>query len=62
MGGPLDQLARQAERSPALWATVVPALRQMIVSGALAPGQHLPEGELATALVAWVFGYIANVD
>ncbi|TCC44420.1 GntR family transcriptional regulator [Kribbella capetownensis] len=50
VAGPLDQLARQAERSPALWATVVPALRQMIVSGALAPGAHLPEGELAAAL------------
>ena len=50
MAGPLEQLARQAERSPALWATVVPALRQMIVSGALAPGEHLPEGELAAAL------------
>ncbi len=50
MAGPLDQLARQTERSPALWATVVPAIRQMIVIGALAPGQHLPEGELATAL------------
>jgi DNA-binding GntR family transcriptional regulator len=48
--GPLDQLARQAERSPALWATVVPALRQMIVSGALEPGQHLREAELAAAL------------
>lgn len=50
MAGPLDQLARQAERSPALWATVVPALRQMIISGALAPGEHLPEGELAAVL------------
>ncbi|MFI6830705.1 GntR family transcriptional regulator [Kribbella sp. NPDC050241] len=50
VAGPLDQLARQAERSPALWATVVPALRQMIISGALAPGEHLPEGELAAVL------------
>lgn len=50
MAGPLDQLARQAERSPALWATVVPALRQMIISGAFAPGEHLPEGELAAVL------------
>ncbi|MEV0802246.1 GntR family transcriptional regulator [Kribbella sp. NPDC050281] len=50
VAGPLDQLARQAERSPALWATVVPALRQMIISGAFAPGEHLPEGELAAVL------------
>ncbi|GAA1576142.1 GntR family transcriptional regulator [Kribbella sancticallisti] len=46
----LDQLATQTERSPALWATVVPAIRQMIITGALAPGEHLPEGELAKAL------------
>jgi DNA-binding GntR family transcriptional regulator len=50
VAGPLDQLALQTERSPALWATVVPAIRQMIVTGALAPGEHLPEGELAKAL------------
>ncbi|MEV6288428.1 GntR family transcriptional regulator [Kribbella sp. NPDC051770] len=50
MAGPLDQLALQTDRSPALWATVVPAIRQMIVTGALAPGEHLPEGELAKAL------------
>jgi DNA-binding GntR family transcriptional regulator len=50
VAGALDQLAAQTERSPALWATVVPALRQMIITGTLAPGEHLPEGELAKAL------------
>jgi DNA-binding GntR family transcriptional regulator len=48
--GPLDQLSLVTQPSPALSATVVPAIRQMITSGALPQGAHLREAELATAL------------
>jgi DNA-binding GntR family transcriptional regulator len=48
--GPLDQLTIETEPSPALSATVVPAIRRMITTGALPQGVHLREAELATAL------------
>ncbi|OZM76139.1 GntR family transcriptional regulator [Pseudonocardia sp. MH-G8] len=50
MPGPLDQLTIETQPSPALSATVVPAIRQMITTGALPQGAHLREAELATAL------------
>jgi DNA-binding GntR family transcriptional regulator len=46
----LDQLVIETEPSPALSATVVPAIRRMIMTGTLAQGQHLREAELAAAL------------
>jgi DNA-binding GntR family transcriptional regulator len=48
--GPLDQLTFETQPSPALSATVVPAIRQMITTGALPQGAHLREAELAAAL------------
>jgi DNA-binding GntR family transcriptional regulator len=48
--GPLDQLTIETQPSPALSATVVPAIRKMITTGVLAQGVHLREAELATAL------------
>ncbi|MHA6625030.1 GntR family transcriptional regulator [Pseudonocardia sichuanensis] len=50
MPGPLDQLSLVTQPSPALSATVVPAIRQMITAGILPQGAHLREAELATAL------------
>ncbi|GAA5116613.1 GntR family transcriptional regulator [Pseudonocardia adelaidensis] len=50
MPGPLDHLTIATQPSPALSATVVPAIRQMITTGALPQGAHLREAELATAL------------
>ena len=50
MPGPLDQLTIETQPSPALSATVVPAIRQMITTGVLPQGSHLREAELATAL------------
>ena len=50
MSGPLDQLTIETQPSPALSATVVPAIRRMITTGALPQGAHLREAELATAL------------
>jgi DNA-binding GntR family transcriptional regulator len=48
--GPLDQLAIETQPSPALSATVVPAIRRMITTGVLPQGAHLREAELAAAL------------
>jgi DNA-binding GntR family transcriptional regulator len=48
--GPLDQLTIETQPSPALSATVVPAIRRMITTGELPQGVHLREAELATAL------------
>ncbi|MHA6618114.1 GntR family transcriptional regulator [Pseudonocardia sp. DLS-67] len=50
MPGPLDHMTIETQPSPALSATVVPAIRQMITTGALPQGAHLREAELATAL------------
>jgi DNA-binding GntR family transcriptional regulator len=50
VAGPLDRLALEARPSPALAATVVPAIRRLITSGALPQGSHLRESELAAAL------------
>ena len=50
MPGPLEQLTIETQPSPALSATVVPAIRQMITTGVLPQGEHLREAELAAAL------------
>ena len=50
MAGPLDRLALEAQPSPALAATVVPAIRRLITSGSFPQGSHLRESELAAAL------------
>lgn len=50
MPGPLDHLVIETQPSPALSATVVPAIRDMITTGALPQGAHLREAELASAL------------
>jgi DNA-binding GntR family transcriptional regulator len=50
VAGPLDHLTIETEPSPALAATVVPAIRRMITSGAIPQGAHLRESELASVL------------
>lgn len=50
MSRPLDRLTIETAPSPALAATVTPAIRRMITSGVLVQGEHLREAELASAL------------
>jgi DNA-binding GntR family transcriptional regulator len=50
VAGPLDHLTIETEPSPALAATVVPAIRRMITTGAIPQGAHLRESELASVL------------